>query len=124
MLKTIAMILAGALLSFAGAAAASETQSSAGLAQRQSGRIELAQYYEPQPPRDYYRHRPPAYDPDPYYRPRPRYYQEPLPQRPRVRMTDVCITSRGACPVYPQPPGRPCRCEIPGFGVKRGATGY
>ncbi|MDB5511202.1 MAG: hypothetical protein JWR08_685 [Enterovirga sp.] len=32
----------------------------------------------------------------------------------------VCVTSRGACPAGPRPPGASCGCEIPGFGVKRG----
>lgn len=30
-----------------------------------------------------------------------------------------CVTSRGSCPAA-GPPGAPCRCEIPGFGRKRG----
>lgn len=33
----------------------------------------------------------------------------------------MCVTSRGACPTgYTLRPGTPCRCDIPGFGVKRG----
>jgi hypothetical protein len=34
--------------------------------------------------------------------------------RPRI-----CVTSRGTCPAF-APPGVRCRCEIPGFGRKRG----
>lgn len=35
----------------------------------------------------------------------------------------VCITSRGTCPIgYQVPKGSPCRCDIPGFGQKRGAS--
>ncbi|WP_406856474.1 hypothetical protein ABEG18_02265 [Alsobacter sp. KACC 23698] len=135
MLKTIAMAAVGALLSLSGAAAASDTLPGGAILQGQSGRIELAQYYEPPPPPGYYRPRPPSYDPDPYYRPRqpeyrpdpyrqPRPYYQEQPVRPRGRMTDMCITSRGACRVYPQPTGRPCRCDVPGFGTKRGVTGY
>ena len=35
---------------------------------------------------------------------------------------NVCFTSRGSCE-YPQyfPINTPCRCDIPGFGTKRGA---
>ncbi|MFC0282816.1 hypothetical protein ACFFJB_04195 [Camelimonas abortus] len=36
----------------------------------------------------------------------------------------VCVTSRGACPSIPLPAGAPCRCDIPGFGWKRGAVAY
>lgn len=32
----------------------------------------------------------------------------------------VCITSRGSCGTSPAPRGYPCRCDIPGFGMKRG----
>jgi hypothetical protein len=36
----------------------------------------------------------------------------------------VCVTSRGTCRTRPVPYGTPCSCNIPGFGLKRGATGY
>jgi hypothetical protein len=39
------------------------------------------------------------------------------------RVSRVCVTSRGACPSYPLPQGSRCRCEIPGFGSKRGIVG-
>lgn len=41
--------------------------------------------------------------------------------RPRQR-GGVCVTSRGACPSGPLRAGSPCRCDIPGFGVKRGVV--
>lgn len=42
-----------------------------------------------------------------------------------ARVGNVCYTSRGSCE-YPQylPLQTPCRCDIPGFGQKRGAILY
>jgi hypothetical protein len=71
----------------------------------------MAQFYPyPQPPqRPYYG---PGYDPrfggQDYYSPR------------RVPFGNVCETSRGACRSRPAPEGSRCRCNIPGFGPKRG----
>ncbi|WP_146140178.1 hypothetical protein [Alsobacter soli] len=113
MLKYLAPATAGILLGLCATAWAGDPL--AADAPADAGRIQLAQYYYPPPP-----------PPPGYYRPRPRYgYEDPYHRpRPRVRMTDMCITSRGSCPVPPQPYGRPCGCRIPGFGFKRGATGY
>ncbi|MGV2980944.1 hypothetical protein ACERNI_12150 [Camelimonas sp. ID_303_24] len=37
----------------------------------------------------------------------------------------VCVTSRGSCPTGVMlPRNAPCQCNIPGFGVKRGAVAY
>ncbi|WP_112663747.1 hypothetical protein [Microvirga flavescens] len=91
----------------------------------------FAQYYDP-----YYGpgpgwNRPPP--PPPGWRPPP----PPQPgwgpppgqrwrqQQQRRQMGNVCVTSRGSCE-YPQyfPRNTPCRCDIPGFGTKRGAIGY
>jgi hypothetical protein len=93
----------------------------------------FAQYYPAYPPpgstgyitpRPYYGERP-YYAPPPVYRPRPRrqwddgayggYYAPP-----RVAYGNVCITSRGNCRTPPLPDQSPCRCNIPGFGLKRG----
>ena len=56
------------------------------------------------------------------YRPRrpppPDYYDD----RPR-RFGRICVTARGNCPTRPGPFNAPCGCEIPGFGLKRGAIG-
>ncbi len=74
----------------------------------------LAQYYPypPPPPRPYYQPQP-QYRPDPYgggyYRPRP------------VPVGNLCVTSRGNCYTRPRPAQSSCSCEIPGFGIKRGA---
>lgn len=77
----------------------------------------------------------PTYDRPPYGDDRPRGYdrydgyarpyeddeRRPLPPRyGRQRMGSVCVTSRGTCPAYPSPIQAPCRCDIPGFGPKRG----
>ena len=35
----------------------------------------------------------------------------------------VCVTARGNCIVPPAPFNSGCGCEIPGFGLKRGAIG-
>jgi hypothetical protein len=34
----------------------------------------------------------------------------------------VCVTSRGNCDPGYSPPGSGCACDIPGFGLKRGAV--
>lgn len=86
--------------------------------------------YRPQPAQQYERGPRFGYDggyeqrrieePRPYYR-RPGYaYEEPGYGR-RRDFGRACATSRGVCYVRPpQPLGAPCRCEIPGFGLKRG----
>lgn len=44
--------------------------------------------------------------------------------RPRARRGgSLCVTARGNCPYPPSPLNAPCACEIPGFGIKRGAIG-
>lgn len=73
----------------------------------------------------YYAPPPPAYDPydRPYgYRrppPPPAYgygggygYRQPIGR--------FCETGRGSCYTRPTPVGSGCRCDIPGFGLKRG----
>lgn len=96
-----------------------------------------AQYYDPyRPPApryddDYrYERRPPPPRYEDEYR-RPRYddgYRRPdygRPDRgydPGPRGGAMCVTSRGTCPAPPIQRGSPCRCDIPGFGVKRGAV--
>lgn len=40
--------------------------------------------------------------------------------RSRANVGSICITARGSCPTRPSPRGYPCRCDIPGFGEKRG----
>jgi hypothetical protein len=60
-----------------------------------------------------------------YYRPR---YEEPryddrgygYERRSRRDMGRYCVTSRGDCTAAPNYVGGPCRCKIPGFGLKRG----
>ncbi len=87
-----------------------------------------AQYYDPYrgPPRgDYYERGPrrdfdddrrrPRYDDE---RRRPRYDDE-RSYRPQRSRGGVCVTSRGNCPTF-APVGANCRCDIPGFGRKRG----
>jgi hypothetical protein len=72
------------------------------------------EYYPPQ--RDYY---PPPRPPRGYYTPDPYgggYYQRP------VQYGNVCYTSRGTCRTRPTPVTTSCACNIPGFGVKRGAV--
>lgn len=73
-----------------------------------------AQYYPyPAPPR-YYEERPGRfYRPDPYGE---RFYRRP------VEFGNICFTSRGSCRTRPQPLDAPCRCDIPGFGLKRGGV--
>jgi hypothetical protein len=74
----------------------------------------------------------PGYYEDDYAPPPPRYrqrYGEPYgnpyggyERRAYGRRAygGVCVTSRGACEVGPSPVGARCRCNIPGFGPKRG----
>jgi hypothetical protein len=38
------------------------------------------------------------------------------------RFGSTCVTARGNCPARPSPHGTPCGCNIPGFGLKRGAV--
>jgi hypothetical protein len=80
-----------------------------------------AQYYQPRggyydaPPPGYYRERP-----------QPRYYDDRYerPRRP-VRAGHICVTSRGSCQFdRPQRLGGPCKCNLPGFGTKRGEIQY
>jgi hypothetical protein len=92
----------------------------------------MAQYYSP-----YDGWRPPSredwdeprYERSPYDRPgwdgpgwneRPRWREERRMVR-RGRAGNVCVTSRGSCE-YPtfMPLNSGCRCDIPGFGPKRG----
>lgn len=94
---------------------------------------------EPAPRYDYdrpgYGYRPgPSYERREYYgyEPRREYRREYRYVRPREewrrqarRYGNVCVTSRGSCE-YPQsfPINANCRCDIPGFGPKRGNIGY
>jgi hypothetical protein len=77
----------------------------------------MAQFFPfpPPPPRPYYE---PGYD-----RPRydPRFGGQEYYSPRRVPFGNVCETSRGACRTRPAPEGNPCRCNIPGFGPKRGS---
>ena len=92
-----------------------------------------AQYYGPYSPAPGWYEPAPRYQPRPdYYRPRSdyyerrRYYDEGPPRgvwrRPARQVGNICVTSRGSCE-YPQyfQLQTPCRCDIPGFGPKRGA---
>lgn len=85
----------------------------------------VAQYYDPDDrPRRFDRYdRGDRFDRgdryDPYDRPRRRFDYEPRP-RPMM-MGNLCVTSRGNCYTRPSPNQSPCACNIPGFGVKRGA---
>ena len=96
-----------------------------------------AQYYGPYSPAPGWYEPAPRYQPRPeyrYYEPRSDYYERRRgydegpyrgvwrrPARP-VQVGNVCVTSRGSCE-YPQyyRLETPCRCDIPGFGTKRGA---
>ncbi|GJE39391.1 hypothetical protein [Methylobacterium persicinum] len=75
-----------------------------------------AQYY-----RDDYDYRPRRPAPE-YYEDRPRRYRDDYDFGPR-RFGRICVTARGNCPTRPGPFNTPCGCEIPGFGLKRGAIG-
>ncbi|KAA2237471.1 hypothetical protein [Salinarimonas soli] len=98
--------------------------------------VRLAQfggYYEGRPQRyiegPVYR-RGPSYQEEEAYDPRPRrrYYEQEEAYSPRPRRAgrfgQACETSRGTCYVNPQPIGSRCRCDIPGFGPKRGNVAY
>ncbi len=77
----------------------------------------FAQYYLP------YNAPPPSYDQREYYRPRHeerRYEREYGYERSRRDLGQICVTSRGSCGSAPNYIGASCRCEIPGFGRKRG----
>ncbi|WP_243373196.1 hypothetical protein [Microvirga solisilvae] len=99
-----------------------------------------AQYYgnpyyeERRPAPRYYEYESPGYGyrPQPYEERRVYRYERPRYERPRYETRraasgygHVCVTSRGSCE-YPQPfrIGVGCRCDIPGFGMKRGNIGY
>ena len=79
---------------------------------------------------DYPRRRrppPPAYGspygrPGPYGPPGNPYAQQGYGQ-PAQRLGSICVTARGNCPWRPSPINAPCGCNIPGFGLKRGAVG-
>ncbi len=60
---------------------------------------------------------------------RDRYEQEYAPRREfrsrRAQLGSICVTSRGSCDVgYAVPIQSNCRCNIPGFGPKRGNVHY
>lgn len=72
----------------------------------------------------------PREEPEYPRRPPPGYYEErrrPVyrddEQYERRPLSNVCVTSRGECYTRRSPYGAPCRCEIPGFGLKRGNIG-
>lgn len=70
--------------------------------------------YRPPPPPEYGYDRRPGYG---YDRP-PAQYGRPYG---RARgMSNICATSRGSCETRFMPIGADCRCNIPGFGRKRG----
>lgn len=84
-----------------------------------------AQYYEQRPRGGYWQEEAP---PPPRHRQRRDWRDEGegwggYDRRPpmRQRFGGVCITSRGSCAAHPRlSSGAPCRCDIPGFGEKRG----
>ena len=86
-------------------------------------------YYPPGYPPGYRPPSPPGYYPPPggYYRPPPPAYRPPPPgygAGPYGRppgTSRACVTSRGACDAGVWlPVSSPCKCNIPGFGRKRG----
>jgi hypothetical protein len=84
-------------------------------------------YYEYERPDYGYRPRSDDYGRD-YYGYERREYRYAQPRREwrrPARYGNVCVTSRGSCE-YPQsfPIGAGCRCDIPGFGPKRGNINY
>jgi hypothetical protein len=113
----------------------------AGLALLMVSSTVFAQYYYQPVPRY---HPAPRYLPEPIpgtggFSPRPRYYEEDdYDYRPRRRPQpraeygyerrgagSVCVTSRGECSVGRYVPiGTGCKCQIPGFGQKRGHVQY
>ena len=65
--------------------------------------------------RDYDRQRRGGYD--------DRDYDRRRSAGPRGGGSSTCVTSRGVCPIGAVVPRlTPCRCDIPGFGEKRGAS--
>jgi hypothetical protein len=90
--------------------------------------VHLSQYrYYEEAPRPVYRERRGYQDEDFYERrPRQRAYQDEYSPRQRRAggFGQACVTSRGTCYVQPQPITSRCRCQIPGFGPKRGNVEY
>jgi hypothetical protein len=70
--------------------------------------------------------RPRYRDDRPRYRDdRPRFRDDRPRYRERADVSGVCVTSRGNCRIVPSRVGSACRCDIPGFGRKRGSVaGY
>jgi hypothetical protein len=91
--------------------------------------VHLSQFgfYVEEAPRRVYRERR-VYQDDDFYdrRPRQRFYEEEYSPRQRraANFGQACVTSRGTCYVQPQPITSRCRCQIPGFGPKRGHVEY
>ncbi|MGL4637363.1 MAG: hypothetical protein ACRCWF_15380 [Beijerinckiaceae bacterium] len=81
-----------------------------------SGLVPAAAQYYPYPPQRPHYYEPP---PRPYYRQDP--YGWDAPRYRPVVVGNICYTSRGSCRTRPAPEESPCRCDIPGFGLKRGA---
>ena len=97
----------------------------------------FAQFFPGQPypqPQSYYQQQRPYYPPpepeyqqpqQPYYPQQQPYYQQRpdygyRPRRP-PQVSNLCGTSRGVCYINVLAPvSAPCRCEVPGFGLKRG----
>jgi hypothetical protein len=50
-------------------------------------------------------------------------FRGPPPPRYGRGGGSICVTARGNCPTGFAPVNSPCACDIPGFGVKRGAVG-
>jgi hypothetical protein len=76
----------------------------------------FAQFYPPFGggyERDYYR---PRYEERRYERDDYDRYE----RRSRREQGQYCVTSRGSCTSAPGYINAPCRCKIPGFGLKRG----
>jgi hypothetical protein len=90
-----------------------------------------AQYYDPYrgPPRGEYYERGPRGGFDDDRRPRRGYdderrrprYDDERSYRPQRSRGGICVTSRGNCQTS-LPRGSNCRCDIPGFGPKRGGV--
>lgn len=94
----------------------------------------FAQFFPDQPypqPQPYYQQQRPYYPPEEpeYQQPQRPYYQQQQPyyqpdygyRRRRPQVSNICGTSRGICYINVLAPlNAPCRCEVPGFGLKRG----